>query len=1438
MTDTQDNPIWQHHIQNLKNGTSVQNEDGSVSTVRTVIMGDGEFEYLIPTVWDGAILSDEEAWKRAMESGINWPKAPAGEEGVKALETLDGIIHKGMGSDDYVDEQMRGLQGFSEGALVEGPWTPERADESGRVDKPKENKFGDTIASMSARSFRDAWDAAVNAGKIDVNADDPRILTAFKQSNQYITDMATAGALTLQGATEAAAGAIGEVFGGGTNNEEMLATDIMGMFESAEGLGPASMVGKTENAVETTTEALKDIKLRANQPSALETTTLGSNLGNVGKGSSIPFFKKKTAPTGLPDANFGKKALKEVFEEDQWDRFTQDPDSPLSLVPDGETWDLPDDGYDIDTLGYSRAIPVDSMARVKNGEMSLAEVADYHGEDPTPEVMGYLNKRLTALSENPEFIDYVEKRKANPTFDPWSASAEDKRVIFESPIPTALESMAWPKKGKEGYKIISELKSNPSVRKAELDTVLDEIDPKARYSLEEIQGKIKGSLWDTEVKVFSDNPKNTSNYKDPQYQSYQRQDDLLDPEKEYFEVVIESNRRDKPGFEAKGQHFAPSTLAHARASVREDARGEYILGEEFQTDLLQHGYSDPVATIRAVTPKAAVEKNKDILLKEGIVEDENDLDILQILGEDSSWFFSHGSYEKFIQKVGAENLVPGATPDEVLWGLNPSGKTLASEDLLGLYSNYKAGTGLGNHKPQSDEAWDYYERLKDAYYDVVRKDVSDMEVPGISSPPIKKIEESVKMTIGALISEASKRGISRIVVPPLERIAAKRFPPGSEGYKKALDPKSGFYKTYVKSLQSSVKELEDEFGRGAVSSRPVDLNYKTTGLSHVEEALTRRLGYSPDNGWGGYFDTDFKEDVRAYADTEYSGDNLPSGLSHGDMSVIYRQLKQEGLMQDDVDAFAKTEDTPFSKYVRDLKGEDLVVTGTEIDFKGLLDSDHDLTKLKFAEGGMVEDEQMNKIMQEGGMADDGMTHEPATGNEIPPGSLASEVRDDIDVKLSEGEYVVPADVLRYYGVRFFEDLRAQAKQGMAKMASDGRIGGTAVTEEGVPTENVEEALTPEEEQMLMEALGAGSTGMAEGGTVFDRTKFSSSNYNQPSLPVVENGGLTTRKYINPQTKEVRELNFVNNMPVGAIPDGFVPWTKELADMPAETPKSPVSVPSITQNNRPEGAGAKSPSTPSTTAGAGDKETGGGTYAGWAKENYEAISKDPFGFGVNAINSIDDPAKGFVGKTLDRFGINPFEDARTLKGITDAQAALSKVTDPQQKKELQALIDQASQNLNSPIVGMTVDAGLAGTGKGKVKALQWFEDLINPKPNGATPAVTATTTPATSGLGTSSTSRGVSYISDANSKGEFSQRVATGSTAPTTSPRPQSRPASLAGGVKSGSAGGSSRGSTGSSGGSSSAGSRTESRRAKGGLVAKEQPKTKKSDKGLASKTKS
>ena len=114
------------------------------------------------------------------------------------------------------------------------------------------------------------------------------------------------------------------------------------------------------------------------------------------------------------------------------------------------------------------------------------------------------------------------------------------------------------------------------------------------------------------------------------------------------------------------------------------------------------------------------------------------------------------------------------------------------------------------------------------------------------------------------------------------------------------------------------------------------------------------------------------------------------------------------------------------------------------------------------------------FMQEGGgLRDDGMKRDPVSGNDIPSGSLAEEVRDDIPAMLSDGEYVVPADVVRFFGVKFFEDLRMQAKMGLQQMEKSGRIGG-----EPIPEEN-DQMMSPEDEQMII----AITPDMNEGGVV-------------------------------------------------------------------------------------------------------------------------------------------------------------------------------------------------------------------------------------------------------------------------------------------------------------------------------------------------------------------
>jgi len=99
----------------------------------------------------------------------------------------------------------------------------------------------------------------------------------------------------------------------------------------------------------------------------------------------------------------------------------------------------------------------------------------------------------------------------------------------------------------------------------------------------------------------------------------------------------------------------------------------------------------------------------------------------------------------------------------------------------------------------------------------------------------------------------------------------------------------------------------------------------------------------------------------------------------------------------------------------------------------------------FSQGGLTDmNNQTQMAFALGGEAE---TVDPISGNDVPPGSLPVEVRDDIDAKLSEGEYVVPADVVRFFGVKFFEDLRMEAKNGLQQMDADGRIGGEPVADE-------------------------------------------------------------------------------------------------------------------------------------------------------------------------------------------------------------------------------------------------------------------------------------------------------------------------------------------------------------------------------------------------------
>ena len=81
-----------------------------------------------------------------------------------------------------------------------------------------------------------------------------------------------------------------------------------------------------------------------------------------------------------------------------------------------------------------------------------------------------------------------------------------------------------------------------------------------------------------------------------------------------------------------------------------------------------------------------------------------------------------------------------------------------------------------------------------------------------------------------------------------------------------------------------------------------------------------------------------------------------------------------------------------------------------------------------------------EMFEDGGLMDEGGTVDPVSGNDVPPGSTQEEVRDDIPAQLSEGEFVFPADVVRYIGLGNLMRMRQEAKMGLKLMDEMGQMG--------------------------------------------------------------------------------------------------------------------------------------------------------------------------------------------------------------------------------------------------------------------------------------------------------------------------------------------------------------------------------------------------------------
>jgi len=198
----------------------------------------------------------------------------------------------------------------------------------------------------------------------------------------------------------------------------------------------------------------------------------------------------------------------------------------------------------------------------------------------------------------------------------------------------------------------------------------------------------------------------------------------------------------------------------------------------------------------------------------------------------------------------------------------------------------------------------------------------------------------------------------------------------------------------------------------------------------------------------------------------------------------------------------------------------------------------------FNEGGAVMDEQMEMAF-----GDEGERVDPVSGNEVPTGSMPEEVRDDIPAQLSEGEYVVPADVVRFFGVKFFEDIRNEAKRGFADMEANGRIGGEPIgmemAEDELPFDISELQMVDDEtEEQPMMNMGGYMRGYADGGltlpaAVTDMTTSTgiTSDTSGVPMPAPNLSGIEMKEYVGPNG-EITYIQFINGVAQSVIPEGY------------------------------------------------------------------------------------------------------------------------------------------------------------------------------------------------------------------------------------------------------------------------------------------------------------
>ncbi len=658
-------------------------------------------------------------------------------------------------------------------------------------------------------------------------------------------------------------------------------------------------------------------------------------------------------------------------------------------------------------------ITVHDIARLALGQTDPITLLDAVHLPRTPQNISQLDSIVADFQNRPQFGDYTEFLRQNPEYTPFDVDEDwditedgfvDRPTIqFRDPLDEILSEMEIPPKGITGAQLLKELQDNPTVRMAQLRSqgILDRIDPAKRYN----DPKVRSNRNEVED-LLLEGKYNVQAVPQNRYDSYQRQP-VADKELNYVEYAINASKPDGgPTFRANRQHYQQDTLAHVRLSERQNPAGNYVLIEELQSDLLQQGFVDPNLTFEDFIKSEM--KNPDLREDAGMFEVLRRIDPTEF-----------NNYAKLDPMSAEAKAVRDGWDKE-----------------FGIFVE-QAGDRLDGFVQE------YHYRTKD----------------NLTLPPIAKLEESVRLGLETAIAHAAQNGIERVVIPPFHRIVEQRFTKGSTDYDKAMDPKSGFYQTYVGAVNKVLKKLNEDMGVD-VEVREFDLNYTALDARYKNDFEER---FREQFVVGGFLADTVIKNEESFRKA-YEAAQIPPRLRDSSQNTLARGFRiwkeqfnysMENKFTEQVLA-GKTFDEAFAK-INQLNAP-APDTGLEINFSNAIKSGYDLTRPRFAEGGVVENT-----------------------NPVPPGATPKEVADDVPIMASDGEYILPANVVRFIGLDKIEKMVEQAKMKLAELDQKGRIGGDTGEQDDLP-------FSPEELQRApagdTESVGAVPQ-MAEGGMVSD-----------------------------------------------------------------------------------------------------------------------------------------------------------------------------------------------------------------------------------------------------------------------------------------------------------------------------------------------------------------